>query len=143
MRTMISYGAKETFELGKKLVRLGYVRKGTLIALYGEFGAGKTVLVKGIAKQLGYSATVSSPSFVFANEYLPNGRQAKLKLYHIDLYRINKPEDIINLGLDELFNGSGVCIVEWAEKAGNLLPKKRINIKIKIIGEQIRQIKII
>ncbi|MFA5031412.1 MAG: tRNA (adenosine(37)-N6)-threonylcarbamoyltransferase complex ATPase subunit type 1 TsaE [bacterium] len=133
---IISNSAEETLEFGEKLGKK--LKKNTLIALYGEFGAGKTVFVKGIAKGLDCNIDVNSPSFVFMNEY-----QCKIPLYHIDLYRINKLEDVLSLGLDELFESQGVCVIEWAEKATKLLPAKRIDIKINILDDGNREIEII
>jgi tRNA threonylcarbamoyladenosine biosynthesis protein TsaE len=136
MKKIISGSAEETLKFGEKLGRK--LKKNTLIALYGEFGAGKTVFVKGLAKGLDCNIDVNSPSFVFMNEY-----QCRIPLYHIDLYRINKPEDILNLGLDELFENQGVCVIEWAEKATGLLPAKRVDIRINILDNGKREIEII
>lgn len=78
-----------------------------------------------------------SPSFVLINEY-----QDKYKVYHIDLFRLDNLSEIINLGYEEYFYGNGICIVEWAEKAFELLPEKRLEIHLKIISENEREIRV-
>ena len=118
--------------MGKKL------NPGDVVALYGELGAGKTVLVKGIAKGLGCSAMVKSPSFVYMHEY-----SGRVPIFHIDLYRINTTTDIITLGIYEfLRNSDSICLVEWAERAKGLLPDKTVNVEIKILNEKTREITI-
>jgi len=100
---------------------------GDLIALYGDLGSGKTVLAQGISIGLGYDGYVSSPSFVIVNEYA-----GRIPILHIDLYRIHDPAEIEDLGYRELFFGDGVAIVEWAERARELLPDERLDIRIAI-----------
>jgi tRNA threonylcarbamoyladenosine biosynthesis protein TsaE len=107
------------------------------MALYGQLGAGKTVLVQGICQGLGAEIPASSPSFVILNHY-----PGILPVYHLDLYRLNNLEDLINLGYEEYFYGSGVCLIEWADKAAELLPAKRWDVELGIISEQERVIRI-
>lgn len=130
---MISNSEEETKEIGKQIGKK--LKKGDIVALYGDFGAGKTVLVKGIAKGTGCKEQVKSPSFVFMHEY--NG---KFPIYHIDLYRVNNLNDITALGIQEFFGSNGVCIIEWAEKAKGLLPENSIRIELKILNENTREI---
>lgn len=132
---LISHSAEETVRIGEKIAKK--LKKGSIVALYGEFGAGKTVFVKGIAKALKCTEIVKSPGFVFVHKY-----KGIFPLYHIDLYRVNSVEDIINLGIDEFFYKNGVCVIEWAEKAKKELPPKRIDVKFKILNKKSRELKI-
>ncbi len=130
---MISNSEEETKRIGEKIGKK--LKKGDVIALYGEFGAGKTVLTKGIAKGLECNEQVKSPSFVFVHEY-----QGKVPIYHIDLYRANKLEDIMTFGIQEFFSSQGICIIEWAERAKELLPENTIKIELKTLNENTREI---
>jgi tRNA threonylcarbamoyladenosine biosynthesis protein TsaE len=122
--------------------RLGYqlaslFRPGDVIALYGELGAGKTCLVRGLAEVLGVEkGLVSSPSFSLINEYL-----GKVPLFHMDFYRLGLEEEIVDLGLEEYFDGPGISIIEWAERIKDL-PEERLEISITILNESRRQIRI-
>jgi len=110
---------------------------GSVVALYGQLGAGKTVLVQGICQGLGAEIPASSPSFVIVKHY-----PGRLPVYHLDLYRLNSLEELINLGYEEYFYGKGICLIEWAEKAGELLPAKRWDADLIIISDQEREIQI-
>lgn len=136
MKTYITKSRQETINLGAKLAK-GF-KKGDVIALIGELGSGKTTLVKGIAKGLGVknSRYVNSPSFVIIKEY-----QGKIPLYHFDVFRLDSASDLDSVGYEEYFYGDGICVVEWADKIRKLLPKKHLEIKIKILGDSIREIK--
>ena len=107
---------------------------GMVICLNGELGSGKTVFTKAFANALGIEDDVTSPTFNIIKEY-PNG---ELPLYHMDVYRLEGNVD--ELGLDEYFCGNGVTIVEWADMIEDHLPKDRLDINIKIIGEDTRVI---
>ncbi len=130
---MISNSEGETKQIGERIGKK--LKKGDVIALYGEFGSGKTILVKGIAKGIGCTEQVKSPSFVFVHEY-----KGKIPIYHIDLYRVNNLNDIIALGIQEFFNSEGVCVIEWAEKAKGLLSQDSISIELKILNKNTREI---
>jgi len=132
---IITSSPEETKKLGEKIAQGFY--PGLVVALFGTLGSGKTCLTQGICFGLGVKDFVVSPSFVLINEY-----QGKYKVYHIDLFRLEKLSEIINLGYEEYFYGDGVCIVEWAEKASALLPEKRIDIHLKILSENEREINI-
>jgi len=111
MATLISHSPEETISLGETWGRTA--QRGLVIGLSGELGAGKTQLVKGVARGLGVSARVTSPSFALVNEY-PSGR---LPLFHLDLYRLDTPAQIISAGLEDyLFEPRGVAVVEWMER---------------------------
>ncbi len=103
------------------------------MALRGELGAGKTVLVQGIAVALGFDGYVSSPSFVIVNEY-----RGRVDIHHVDLYRISDEGEIDDLGYRELFFGDGVALVEWAERGSGFLPDDRVDIHIESAGRDRR-----
>jgi len=127
--------SEETKRLGDKLARM--LSPGDVVAFFGSLGSGKTTLIQGICRGLGVKGYVRSPCFVIINEYI-----GKLKVYHFDLFRLDNKEELFGLGYEEYFFGNGVCLVEWAEKAEELLPKERIEINLKIISEKKREIKV-
>ncbi|HEY0552089.1 MAG TPA: tRNA (adenosine(37)-N6)-threonylcarbamoyltransferase complex ATPase subunit type 1 TsaE [Verrucomicrobiae bacterium] len=111
MATLISRSPEETLAFGEGWGRTA--QRGWVIGLSGDLGAGKTQLVKGIARGLGAPVRVHSPTFALLNEY-GGGR---LPLFHIDLYRLNNREDVIGAGLEEyLINPDGITVVEWIER---------------------------
>ena len=110
MATFISHSPEETESLGEQFGRSA--RHGLVIALTGELGAGKTQLVKGIARGLGSAARVHSPTFTLVNEY----GDGRLKLFHLDLYRLETPGQILAAGLEEFLQPDGVAVIEWAER---------------------------
>jgi tRNA threonylcarbamoyladenosine biosynthesis protein TsaE len=110
---------------------------GDVIALYGELGAGKTCLIQGVAAGLGVAATVTSPTFILIAEY-----PGRLPLHHVDLYRTDSLAEIRALGLEDLLDGDGVTVVEWAEKAEALLPARSIRVRIRGLGDEPRAIEI-
>ena len=115
-------------------------QRGRVIALSGELGAGKTQLVKGIARGLDIAACVHSPTFTLVNEY-GGGR---LRLFHLDLYRLETPEQIAAAGLEELLRSDGVTVIEWAEKMSNdeslVKNKNWLRVKIETVSETERRI---
>jgi len=113
--SVVSDGESQTLDLGEKLGRL--LQQPTMILLQGDLGAGKTVFARGIARGLGVDPQIpiTSPTFTLMNHY-----QARLDLYHFDLYRLSDPDELIELGFDEYAYGSGVALVEWPEKLNNL-----------------------
>src|SRR5207249_2194915 len=110
MATLISHSPAETEALGEDWGRAA--ASGLVIGLTGELGAGKTQLVKGLARGLGITARVHSPTFTLVNEYA-GGR---LRLFHLDLYRLDTPEQIRAAGLEEYLQPTGVTVIEWAER---------------------------
>ncbi len=126
-------GEKETIELAKKLAEK--IKKGTLILLSGELGAGKTRFVKGIALGLGVKETVTSPTFTIVNQY-----KGKIPLFHVDLYRLDGfPEE--DISLEEMLE-EGVVAVEWWEKDKELFLSytPRLQVEIRVIDESRREI---
>ena len=112
----ISHSPAETIALARTLAAT--LRRGAVLALSGDLGAGKTHFVKGLAAGLGTAASVTSPTFTLLHEY-PGGR---LPLYHFDFYRLDTADEALRIGLDEYLDGDGACVIEWAEKFPALLP---------------------
>ena len=139
MATFISHSPAETEALGEKFGRVAPA--GAVFALTGGLGAGKTQLVKGIARGLGIPARVHSPTFTLVNEY-DGGR---LKLFHLDLYRLETREQILSAGLEEFLRPDGVAVIEWAEKlkaesGKRKAENKMLEVKIEIVSETGRKI---
>ncbi|MCE0522394.1 MAG: tRNA (adenosine(37)-N6)-threonylcarbamoyltransferase complex ATPase subunit type 1 TsaE [Methylacidiphilales bacterium] len=103
---------------------------GEIFALHGVLGAGKTQLVKGVARGLGYRGDVTSPTFTIVHEYL-GGR---LPLYHIDLYRIQNEKEAVDIGLEEYLPGDGVTIIEWPERIASLLPPRTQHWSLEVVS---------
>ena len=122
----------ETIELAENIESEHF--PGMVICLNGELGSGKTVFTKAFASALGIEDDVTSPTFNIIKEYI-NG---ELPLYHMDVYRLEG--NVNELGLDEYFDGNGVTIIEWADMIENYLPKERLDINIKVTGENSRVI---
>lgn len=110
MATFISHSAAETESLGEEWGR--EAQRGLVIALSGDLGAGKTQLVRGVARGLGITTRVHSPTFTLVNEYV-GGR---LRLFHLDLYRLETPQQLQDAGIIEFLKPEGVAIIEWAER---------------------------
>ena len=111
------------------------LKPGAVVAFCGVLGAGKTCFIKGICEGLGRKEIASSPSFIMVNQY-----PGEVPVYHMDLYRLQDLQELINLGYEEYFYGEGICLIEWAEKAGKLLPSKRWDVELKILSENLREI---
>ncbi len=120
---LVSHSPEETQRIGVCLGRLA--QAGDVFLLVGELGAGKTCLTQGIAWGLDIKDYALSPSFVIMRELY-----GRLPLYHIDLFRLERLAEIEDLGLDEYLYGSGVCVVEWAEKGLELLPPEHLLIEL-------------
>jgi tRNA threonylcarbamoyladenosine biosynthesis protein TsaE len=103
---------------------------GEILALHGVLGSGKTQLVKGLARGLGYRGDVTSPTFTFVHEYL-GGR---LPLYHLDLYRIESEKQAIDIGLEEYIPGDGVTVIEWAERIASILPVTTMHWELEVVS---------
>ncbi len=118
----------QTLLLGEQLGSLSMA--GDIVLLYGELGAGKTCLIRGIASGLGVAEYAFSPSFVLVREY-----RGRLTLYHMDFYRLEQPGEIADLGLEEYLYGDGVCAIEWAERAAGLLPEQHLAVTLAYVPE--------
>ena len=104
---------------------------GLVITLEGDLGAGKTTLVRGLLRALGYANKVKSPTYTLVEVHVVSG----LNLYHFDFYRFNEPEEYLDAGLDEYFQGDGVCLVEWPDKAGTYMPRPDLRVRLSVVGE--------
>ena len=111
-----------TLKFGAHLARI--LRPGLTIFLTGELGAGKTTLVRGMLRGLGFEGRVKSPTYTLVESY----SISSLYLYHFDLYRFKHEQEWLDAGFDEIFNGQNICIVEWPERAVNFLPQADIEI---------------
>jgi tRNA threonylcarbamoyladenosine biosynthesis protein TsaE len=133
----ITKSRDETINLGAKIS--GTLKPGDVLAIVGDLGSGKTTLVKGIAKGLCVknSRYVNSPSFVIIKEY-----KGKIPLYHFDVYRLNVLSELDTLSFEEYFYSDGICVVEWADKIKKLLPKRYLEVKLKILKDNKRDISI-
>jgi tRNA threonylcarbamoyladenosine biosynthesis protein TsaE len=123
----------ETTRFGELIGK--HVTEGSILALSGELGSGKTCLVQGIAKGLGVPEDlyVTSPSYVLVNEY-----PGSLRLFHLDLYRIDNVSQLDDIGIEEMLRSDDVTVIEWAEKMGTFLPEERLFVSISIIDDQTR-----
>jgi tRNA threonylcarbamoyladenosine biosynthesis protein TsaE len=130
-QTFHTHSEEETVALGERIAR-ELPSKGALL-LIGNLGAGKTTLAKGIVKGLGAAAPdeVSSPTFTIIHEYGAN-------VYHIDLYRLQRPQELATLGLEEIFDRDAIVLVEWGERFLEAMPRDRIEIRISSIEENDR-----
>jgi tRNA threonylcarbamoyladenosine biosynthesis protein TsaE len=120
-----TYSSEETFRLGEELG--GKAAAGEIYALSGDLGTGKTVFAQGFAKGLGINEYVNSPTFTILQVY----EDGRLPLYHFDVYRIEEPEEMEEIGFEDYFYGDGVTLIEWAELIRELLPEniRRISIE--------------
>jgi len=130
-----TYCQEETEEIAERLAR--YFYPGTIICLIGKLGSGKTTFVRGFCHSFRNSVIVRSPSFKILNIY----ENKKYKIYHYDFYRINYEEEIYTLGGKELFfQDDGVCIIEWADKIKKFLPKEFLEVRLKFINMNTREL---
>lgn len=120
---------KKMLMLGSKLAC--HCLSGSIIYLHGELGAGKTTLVRGFLRELGYQGTVKSPTYTLIESYeFKDG----LHIYHLDLYRLEKPSTLKDIGLSDYLNSDSICLIEWPEKAGKLLPVATLHCYIEVIS---------
>jgi tRNA threonylcarbamoyladenosine biosynthesis protein TsaE len=131
--------AEETKEFGRNLT--SRLKPGSVIALIGPLGSGKTVLAQGICSALEVKEAVTSPSFVIINEYPARLGGSPIWVYHFDLYRLENLEEFAKLGYEEYFYGKGITLIEWAEKVTPFLPEKRWEVNFKILSETEREIR--
>ena len=125
---LVSHSPEQTQKLGMRIGELAL--PGDVFLLVGELGVGKTCLTQGIAWGLDIQEYTQSPSFVIMRELY-----GRLPLYHMDLYRIDRIEEYMDLGLDDYLYGRGVCVVEWAEKALSILPVEHLLIKLGYLSD--------
>ncbi len=123
MRVFESYSYEDTHKIAREIA--DSLNGGEFIAMYGDLGAGKTAFVQGLAKALGITNHITSPTFTIVNEY-----EGRLPLYHFDVYRISDPDEMYEIGYDEYVYSDGVCVVEWAELIEDLFPEKYYKVTI-------------
>ena len=136
MVSIISHSPGETFEFGRAFAAT--LRRGDVLALCGELGAGKTHFVKGLAAGLGAPAEVTSPTFTLIHEY----SGGSMMLYHVDFYRLEESVDALKIGIDEYLDGEGVTAVEWADKFAELIPAGAHWIRFGLLENDARKIEI-
>lgn len=129
----ISNSPQDTEALGAALAQV--CRPGCVVAFSGDLGAGKTAFVRGMARGLGVTDRVTSPTFTIVNEYT-GGR---LPLFHFDLYRLGGPEDLFDIGWDDFLSRGGVCAVEWSERAEELL-SGAVTVTLRRVNDDTREI---
>lgn len=136
--SLTSDSPEQTTEYGRRLGAL--LVPGDVVLLEGEFGAGKTVLAQGIARGLGVTDYVASPSFTLVNEYRVERPGGAFRFQHIDLYRIESGAEVIDLGLLDDLGGDGVCVVEWAERVRDLLPPAYLLVRLRVADDTRREL---
>ena len=129
MQSLICKNENETREFAKNLASI--LKKGDVIVLSGELGAGKTKFVEGILEHFNLQEEISSPTFTIVNEY----KNDDISIYHFDLYRLSDIYEFENIGGEEYFN-KGICIFEWGELIEDILPNDYIKIKFERIGNE-------
>ena len=139
---IITNSKQKTVALAENLAKT--LKGGDFLAFFGDLGSGKTTFIQGLAKGLGIEKRIISPTFIIVRHYelKPKTSNVKLKnFYHIDLYRTETKNDILGLGMDEIIKDeNNVVALEWAEKMGDLMPKRRIDISLEYLGEDQRKI---
>ncbi|MGQ9654156.1 MAG: tRNA (adenosine(37)-N6)-threonylcarbamoyltransferase complex ATPase subunit type 1 TsaE [Thermodesulfobacteriota bacterium] len=134
--TIISRGERQTIGIGRTLGRM--LEPGSIVALRGELGSGKTRFTQGIAAGLGVSSSdhVSSPSFALIHEYV-----GRIELYHMDFYRLSVDRGDLELGIEEYLWGEGACVIEWADRVPSILPDDRLDVELAIRSARTREIR--
>ena len=133
--TFFTNSEAETSALGEKLA--ARLAPGAVVAMYGGLGAGKTAFTRGLARGLGLSSRVSSPTFTIVNEYL-----GRVPLFHFDMYRLGDADELFEIGWEDYLARGGVCVVEWSENVEGAFPPETIVVKIGKTGENERSIEI-
>jgi tRNA threonylcarbamoyladenosine biosynthesis protein TsaE len=117
----------------------GALAPRAVLALHGDLGSGKTCFVQGLAEALGVDAAVTSPTFTLIHEY-----PGAVPLYHIDLYRMDTPDQALGIGLEEYFESEGITVIEWAERAGDLIPDHAWHLYFEVLpGRNRRRIRVV
>lgn len=142
MQTFITESFTETQKIAEDFAKT--LKGGEVLCFYGDLGYGKTTFIQGLAKGLGIEGRIISPTFIIMRRYKMKLKTQNSKFfYHVDLYRINSEQEIIDLGLlDVMHDEETIVAIEWPEKMGNLLPKKRIDVKLEYVDEDKRKISI-
>ena len=135
MAEFISHSQLETEEMGQKLAEK--LPGGSVVAMYGDLGAGKTAFVRGMAKGMGLSCRVSSPTFTIVNEYL-----GERELIHFDMYRLGSADELFDIGWEDYVNRGSVCAVEWSENVEDAFYGDEVVVRFEKLGPTTRRITI-
>ena len=130
---IITKSEKETQEAGEKLVQK--LAPGSVVAMYGDLGAGKTAFVRGMPRGLGINVPVSSPTFNVVNEY-----PGKVPLFHFDMYRLGSADELFDIGWDDYLERGGICAVEWSENVEEAFEPGTVKVTITKLGDSEREI---
>lgn len=133
--TVLTHSPAETERVGEALAPK--LAAGTVLALRGDLGAGKTAFTRGLARGLGYSGAVTSPTFTVVNEY----EGGRLPLFHFDLYRLGSADELWDIGWEDYLDRGGVCAVEWSERAEGLMDHA-VTVTLRRIDDELREISI-
>lgn len=129
----LTHGPEETEKLGYRLAE--QLRPGAVIAYCGDLGAGKTAFTRGLARGLGVTEPVTSPTYTIVNEYL----SGRMPLFHFDMYRLGSSDELFDIGWEDYLSRGGVCAVEWSENVSDAM-EDAISVKICRLGDQDREI---
>jgi tRNA threonylcarbamoyladenosine biosynthesis protein TsaE len=129
----ITHSESETEAAGARTARA--LKPGSVVAMRGDMGAGKTVFVRGLARALGYTGRVTSPTFTIVNEYL-----CTPPVFHFDMYRLSDAEDLYGIGWDDYLARGGICVVEWSERVEDALDAQAVTVEIEPVDETTRKI---
>lgn len=135
--SIISNSDQETRSFGRQLGKV--LPKNSILCFFGDLGAGKTTLIKGIVSAITEipEEQVNSPTFTYLNTY-----PGTIPIYHFDLYRINSPEDFLHMGFEDFLSSGGICCIEWSEHIQDLLPKRVVRVVLSHLSEDKRKIEI-
>jgi tRNA threonylcarbamoyladenosine biosynthesis protein TsaE len=132
-QAFVTQSAEETRALGERLG--AKLQPGAVVACIGELGAGKTCFLQGLARGLGVTSDVTSPTFVLVNHY-----RGRVPVFHLDAYRTEALTEVLELGLEEMMHGDGVTVIEWADKILPLLPADTVMVRISGLGDEPRTV---
>ena len=135
MAEFISHSQQDTEDVGRKLAEA--LPGGSVVAMYGDLGAGKTAFVRGMAKGMGLSCRVSSPTFTIVNEYL-----GERELIHFDMYRLSSADELFDIGWEDYLSRGAVCAVEWSENVQDAFLGDEIVVRIEKLNDTDRKITI-
>jgi len=130
---LMTHSVGETESAGESFAQ--FLTAGTVVALYGDLGAGKTAFVRGLARGLGSQSRVTSPTFTIVNEY-----EGTLPLFHFDMYRLGSADELFDIGWEDYLARNGVCVVEWSENVRDAFDGSEITVRIDKLGDTDRRI---
>ena len=134
----ITASPDETRQIGEDFVK--FLDTGKVVSFFGDLGSGKTCMIQGICAGLGVKGYVNSPTFIIINEYQGAIDSVVIPVYHFDLYRVGGINELIELGAEDYFFGDGICLVEWSERASEILPDRRLEVEMFYVDDEHRRI---